>query len=66
VWDYLDSIMGTIDGPTDWSEEHDHYIYGTPKRSERVINSPSATMQPSYAVVEDAGTVEVPDAAEHH
>ena len=32
AWKYLESIAGTIDGPTDWSAEHDHYIYGTPKR----------------------------------
>lgn len=24
--------IGTIKGPSDWSEEHDHYIHGTPKR----------------------------------
>lgn len=24
--------IGKIDGPADWSEEHDHYIHGTPKR----------------------------------
>jgi len=24
--------IGTIHGPSDWSEEHDHYIHGTPKR----------------------------------
>lgn len=24
--------IGKIEGPVDWSEEHDHYIHGTPKR----------------------------------
>ncbi len=33
AWDVLDRLTGTIDGPVDWSAEHDHYLYGTPKRS---------------------------------
>jgi AF2212-like len=32
AWDVLDQMTGTIDGPEDWSTEHDHYLYGTPKR----------------------------------
>jgi hypothetical protein len=28
---YLFSIAGTAHGPKDWSKEHDHYLYGTPK-----------------------------------
>jgi len=31
LWDLLEEIAGTVDGPEDWSEEHDHYLYGTPK-----------------------------------
>jgi len=31
LWDVLEELAGTVDGPEDWSEEHDHYIYGTPK-----------------------------------
>ncbi len=31
AWDILDTLKGTIDAPEDWSVEHDHYIYGTPK-----------------------------------
>jgi len=34
AWDILDSIAGTYDGPGDSSTEHDHYIYGTPKRAD--------------------------------
>ncbi len=34
AWDVLESLTGTIDAPTDWSSEHDHYLYGTPKRQE--------------------------------
>ncbi len=28
-------LMGSIDGPSDLSEEHDHYAHGAPKRSDR-------------------------------
>lgn len=31
AWDILESLAATIDGPEDWSSEHDHYLYGTPK-----------------------------------
>ena len=31
----LESMIGTVEGPSDWAEEHDHYIHGTPKRSDR-------------------------------
>jgi hypothetical protein len=34
AWDVLDRLTGTIEGPGDWASEHDHYLYGTPKRSE--------------------------------
>jgi len=27
-------MMGTVEGPSDWSKELDHYLYGTPKRGE--------------------------------
>ena len=32
VWDTLERLAGTVDAPPDWSSEHDHYLYGTPKR----------------------------------
>jgi hypothetical protein len=32
AWDVLESLIGTIEAPADWSSEHDHYIYGTPKQ----------------------------------
>lgn len=35
AWDVLDKLSGTVNAPADWSEEHDHYLYGTPKRSEK-------------------------------
>ena len=31
AWDVLESLTGTIEAPTDWSAEHNHYLYGTPK-----------------------------------
>lgn len=32
AWDALESLAGTVDAPSDWATEHDHYLYGTPKR----------------------------------
>lgn len=34
-WDILEEMIGTIDAPADWSKEHDHYLYGSPKRYEQ-------------------------------
>lgn len=31
AWDVLASLTGTLEAPPDWSAEHDHYLYGTPK-----------------------------------
>ncbi len=35
LWDVLNKFSGKVEGPEDWSKEHDHYIYGTPKREKR-------------------------------
>jgi len=32
AWDVLEKLIGTVDGPQDWSSQHDHYLYGIPKR----------------------------------
>ena len=32
AWDVLESMTGTIEAPSDWSINHDHYLYGIPKR----------------------------------
>jgi hypothetical protein len=32
AWDVLESLTATIEAPADWSSEHDHYLYGTPKQ----------------------------------
>lgn len=29
----LEALAGSIEAPADWSAEHDHYLYGTPKRA---------------------------------
>ena len=28
VWEVLSKYAGTVEGPEDWSEEYDHYLYG--------------------------------------
>ena len=34
IWDRLREFAGTAEGlPEDLAENHDHYLYGTPKRS---------------------------------
>ncbi|QYO67463.1 hypothetical protein [Leptolyngbya sp. 7M] len=32
AWTVLRAQAGSIEMPEDWSKEHDHYLYGTPKR----------------------------------
>lgn len=34
AWDVLEKLAGTITAPEDWATEHDHYLYGAPKRQE--------------------------------
>lgn len=34
AWDMLESMTGTVEAPSDWSAEHNHYLYGTPKRQD--------------------------------
>jgi hypothetical protein len=38
AWDVLEHFAGSVDAPPDWASEHDHYLYGTPKRQSE--NSP--------------------------
>lgn len=35
LWDVLNEFSGKVEGPKDWSQEHDHYIYGVPKREKK-------------------------------
>ena len=32
AWAVPRSMTGTLEGPADWSQELDHYLYDTPKR----------------------------------
>jgi hypothetical protein len=32
AWEVLEQLAGTVDAPADWAAEHDHYLYGSPKR----------------------------------
>jgi hypothetical protein len=32
-WTVLQKLSGSVEAPADWSAEHDHYLYGTPKKS---------------------------------
>jgi hypothetical protein len=32
---FLDQLIGTVEAPEDWAAEHDHYLYGTPRKHER-------------------------------
>lgn len=33
AWTVLDRLSGTIEAPPDWSREHDHYLYHSPRRN---------------------------------
>jgi hypothetical protein len=33
LFDRLEAEGGLIDGPPNWAAEHDHYLYGAPKKS---------------------------------
>lgn len=35
LWDTLNEFSGKVEGPEDWYKEHDHYLYGVPKREKR-------------------------------
>lgn len=37
AWDVLEALIGTIDAPSDWSSEHDHYLYSTPKHQPETL-----------------------------
>ena len=34
AWDILEDLTGLIEAPEDWSLEHDHYLYGIPRKRE--------------------------------
>jgi hypothetical protein len=35
--DILDKYAGSMEKPPDWASEHDHYLYGTPKRGKKKV-----------------------------
>jgi len=39
VWNVLEDLTGTVDAPEDWASQHDHYLYGTPKRQPEINTS---------------------------
>jgi hypothetical protein len=38
AWDILEALAGSVDAPPDWAGEHDHYLYGTPKRQDKTLH----------------------------
>jgi len=37
VWNLLETLAGTVEAPSDWAAEHDHYLYGVPKRHSETV-----------------------------
>jgi hypothetical protein len=37
AWEVLDALTGTLEAPSDWSSQHDHYLYGSPKIPEDLV-----------------------------
>ena len=35
LWQMMKQNVGAVDAPEDWAVEHDHYLYGTPKRQNK-------------------------------
>ena len=35
LWDVLEYLAGKVEGPEDWSQEHNHYLYHTPKHDRK-------------------------------
>ena len=38
AWDILDGLTGTLEAPEDWAFEHDHYLYGIPRKREKELS----------------------------
>ncbi|MGI0481765.1 hypothetical protein ACN4EE_13365 [Geminocystis sp. CENA526] len=34
AWNSLKEMAGSIEAPEDWSQQHDHYLYGIPKQNQ--------------------------------
>jgi predicted DNA-binding antitoxin AbrB/MazE fold protein len=37
AWEVLEQVVGAVQAPEDWATEHDHYLYGTPKRAQNPV-----------------------------
>ena len=35
AWDALENLTGALECPEDWASEHNHYLYGIPRRRQR-------------------------------
>lgn len=46
AWDVLSANEGSVEAPADWSAEHDHYLYGTPKRGAGASDESSTGSRP--------------------
>ncbi|BCL37391.1 hypothetical protein [Nostoc sp. MS1] len=36
AWDVLEALTGTIEAPSDWSSQHNYYLYGMPKNTDEI------------------------------
>jgi hypothetical protein len=36
AWEVLEALTGTIEAPSDWSNQHNYYLYGTPKHDNEI------------------------------
>ncbi len=36
AWSILGRLTGSVDAPEDWAQEHDHYLYGAPKGTNKI------------------------------
>ena len=36
AWDVLEALTGTIEAPSDWSSQHNHYLYGNSKHDNEI------------------------------
>lgn len=48
AWDVLESLTGTVEASADWSAEHGHYLYSTPKRQEPESWAVSALLDTAF------------------
>ena len=37
AWDILGRLTGSVEAPEDWAREHDHYLYGVPRKGKEQL-----------------------------